>query len=113
MTDKIVVLSTCASKEEAEKIARMLVEKRLAACVNTLAGLRSTYWWQNAIEQSDEWLLIIKTRRDLVTELRAELEKSHSYDTPEVLAIPVVDGAERYLAWMERELAPREHESAG
>jgi periplasmic divalent cation tolerance protein len=106
MTDKIVVLSTCASAEEAEKIARKLVERRLAACVNVLAGARSIYHWRGAVEEASEWLLIIKSRRDLFDGLRAEIEKLHSYEVPEVLALAVVEGSRGYLGWMERELSP-------
>ena len=106
MTDKIVVFSTCASAEEAEAVARMLVERRLAACVNVMAGVRSVFHWKGAIEESSEWLLIIKSKRDLADELRAEIEKLHSYEVPEVLALAVVDGSPGYLGWMERELRP-------
>jgi periplasmic divalent cation tolerance protein len=110
MTDKIVVLCTCASSEEARRVARALVEKRLAACVNVLPGVRSVYRWkgadgQDAIEDEEEVLLFIKTSRALMEELRGEIERLHSYDVPEVIALPVVDGSERYLAWMNRELA--------
>ena len=104
MTDKIVVLSTCASADEAGKIARHLVEKRLAACVNILPGVRSIYHWQGAIEDAAEVQLIIKSRRELFEPLRLELEKMHSYEVPEVIALQIVDGAESYLGWMEREL---------
>lgn len=105
MTDKIVVLSTCASAEEAQRLARALVEKRLAACVNVLPGVRSVYRWQDAIEDQEELLLVIKTNRTLLEELRDEIERLHSYEVPEVIALPIVDGSERYLAWMTRELA--------
>ena len=104
MTDKIVVLSTCGSEEEAREIARGLVEKRLAACVNVTPGIRSIYHWQGAIEEDSEYLLAIKSRRDLFEQLRAQLEKAHSYDVPEVIALPVVDGSAAYLNWMDREL---------
>ena len=97
MTDKIVVLSTCASPEEAEKIARALVEKKLAACVNILPAVRSIYRWKGAIEDEQETLLLIKSSRALFGELRAEVQKLHSYEIPEVIAIPIVDGLERYL----------------
>jgi periplasmic divalent cation tolerance protein len=100
MTDKIVVLSTCASPEEAEKIARALVEKKLAACVNILPAVRSIYRWKNAIEDDQETLLLIKSSRALFNELRAEIERLHSYEVPEAIAIPIVDGMERYLEWM-------------
>lgn len=105
MTDKIVVLSTCASAEEARGVARAVVEKRLAACVNVIPAIRSVYWWKDAIEEEEEVLLVMKTSRALVAELQAEIERLHSYEVPEVIALPVVDGSERYLAWMNRELA--------
>ena len=105
MTDKIVVLSACASSEEAARIARGLVEKRLAACVNVLPGVRSIYRWKGAIEDESEVVLVIKSSRALFNQLRIELERMHSYEVPEAIAIPVVEGSEPYLAWMERELA--------
>jgi periplasmic divalent cation tolerance protein len=107
MTDKIVVLSACESPKEAHRLARALVEKRLAACVNIVPGVRSVYHWKDAVEESEEVLLVIKSSRSLLEELRGEIERLHSYDLPEVLAIPVVDGSEAYLAWLERELAHR------
>jgi periplasmic divalent cation tolerance protein len=108
MTDKIVVLSACDSEEQAARLARHLVELRLAACVNIVPGARSLYRWKGAIEDTTEWLLVIKSRRDLFSALRSEIAKMHSYEVPELLALPVVEGAESYLAWMDRELAPEE-----
>lgn len=105
VTDKIVVFSTCDSEEQAERIARALVEQRLAACVNIVPGARSIYRWKGQIEDAAEWLLIIKSRRDLMEQLRAAIGKIHSYEVPELLAVPVVDGSESYLAWVDRELA--------
>ena len=104
MTDKIVVLSTASSVAEAETIARRLVEERLAACVNVVTGVRSFYRWKGKIEDSGEWLLVIKSSRGRFEELRAALEKLHSYDVPEVIALPVVEGTKNYLNWMEGEL---------
>jgi periplasmic divalent cation tolerance protein len=104
MTDKIVVLSTCASVKEANRIASALVEKKLAACVNLVSGVRSVYRWKNKIEKSQEVLLVIKTSRALFENVRSQIEKLHSYEVPEVIAFPVVDGAEQYLDWMDREL---------
>jgi periplasmic divalent cation tolerance protein len=106
MTDKIVVLSTCDSEDEAAQVARALVEKRLAACVNIIAGARSIYRWKDSIEDSPEWLLVIKSRRGLFDSLCAEIAKLHTYEVPEVIALPVVEGSETYLAWLDRELAP-------
>lgn len=104
MTDKIVVFSTCDSEEQAGRIARELVEQKLAACVNILPGARSVYRWKGQMEDSAEWLLIIKSRRDLMDKLRAAIGKIHTYEVPELLAVPVVDGSENYLAWLDREL---------
>jgi periplasmic divalent cation tolerance protein len=105
MTDKIVVLSTVASAEDAQRVARALVEKKLAACVNVIPGIRSVYRWEDAIVDEEEVLLVIKSSRALIQELTDEIERLHSYEVPEVIALPVVEGAERYLAWMNRELA--------
>jgi periplasmic divalent cation tolerance protein len=107
VTDKIVVLSTCDSEEEAKRVAHHLVEQRLAACVNVLPGARSVYRWKDKIEEAAEFLLVIKSSRDLFPALRAELQKVHSYEVPEVIALPIVDGSERYLSWLDSELQPR------
>lgn len=105
MTDKIVVLSACGSVEEAQRIARALLEKRLAACVNVVPGVRSVYRWKDAIQEEEEVLLFIKTSGALLEELKGEIERLHSYQVPEVVALSIVDGAERYLSWMNGELA--------
>lgn len=104
MTDKIVVFSTASSAEEAEKIARGLVDGRLAACVNVVPGLRSYYRWRGKIEDSAEFLLVIKSTREHFEALRTLLEKLHSYEIPEVIAMPVLDGTQNYLNWMDGEL---------
>jgi periplasmic divalent cation tolerance protein len=106
MSDKIVVLSTCGSPQEAQRLAHALVEKRLAACVNIVSGIRSVYRWKDAIEDEEEVLLVIKTSRPLFEELRNEILRLHSYEVPEVIALEVVDGSEGYLAWLDRELRP-------
>jgi len=85
-------------------LARRLLEARLAACVNVLTQIRSFYRWQGKIEESVEWLLIIKTSRDLFEKVRTVLESAHSYELPEVLALPIVEGSPNYLAWLDREL---------
>src|SRR5438132_397991 len=104
MTDKIVVLTTCDSEKRAEKLARHLIDQQLAACVNILPKARSIYRWEGKVEDSPEWLLLIKSRRDLFAALRAEIGKVHTYDTPEVIALQVVDGSEAYLGWLDGQL---------
>ena len=104
MTDKIVVLTTCGSPDEAERVARHLVELRLAACVQITPGVRSFYHWKGGIADDAEIQLVIKSTRFLFAALCAELRKMHSYEVPEIIAVPVVDGAASYLEWMDREL---------
>jgi len=104
VTDKIVILSTCETEQQASSIARRLVEERLAACVSIVPGAKSIYRWKGAVEEAGEFILMIKSRRELFPQLRAELEKIHSYEVPEVIALPVVDGSEAYLGWLEREV---------
>ncbi|HWF07344.1 MAG TPA: divalent-cation tolerance protein CutA [Bryobacteraceae bacterium] len=106
MTDKIVVFNTCGSAAEAERLARSLVDRRLAACVNVISPVTSFYRWDGAITRDEEWLLVIKTSRPLFDALRAAIESAHSYELPEVIALPVIEGAEGYLAWLDRELPP-------
>lgn len=101
MTDKIVVLTTAGSDEEAQRIASHLVERWVAACVNIVPGVRSIYRWKGAVEDGQELLLVIKTRRDLLKRLEAELRTVHSYEVPELLALPVVEGLESYLDWID------------
>ena len=106
MTDSIVILSTCESAEEGERIARALLADRLAACVNVLPGVRSFYRWKGRVEDSAECLLVIKSSRPLFGALRAAIEKAHSYEVPEVIALPIVDGAPNYLNWIHESLQP-------
>lgn len=96
-----VVLVTCGSAGEAERIARAVVKKRLAACVNRLqAPVRSVYWWKGRVQRSTEHLLLIKTQARLLRELRSEVLRLHAYELPEFIALPIVGGAPRYLDWM-------------
>ncbi len=107
MTDKVVVLVTCGTSDEAERIAKALVEKRLAACVNN-TGVRSIYRWEGKVQDGHEHLLIIKTSRERFAALRAEIEGLHSYTVPEIIALPIVEGADPYLNWIEESVTPPE-----
>jgi len=104
MTDKIVVLSASGSEDEARKIARHLVETRVAACVNVIPGVYSVFHWEGKVDEASEWMLVIKSTRGCLESLKAELRKVHSYLIPEVVAVPIVDGSPDYLAWVEREV---------
>jgi len=101
MPDKIVILSTCASEEESNKLAHLLVDGRLAACVNVIPQVRSYYRWQGEVETSHEWLLLIKTSRERFAAVRAALEQAHSYEVPEIVALPIVEGSPAYLSWID------------
>jgi periplasmic divalent cation tolerance protein len=100
MTDKKLVLSTCGSIDEARKLARALVEKQLAACVNIVPQIESVYYWKGKVETSTEFLLLIKTTAGAFDELREVLTELHSYDLPECIEIPIEDGSAAYLAWI-------------
>ncbi|HWF13241.1 MAG TPA: divalent-cation tolerance protein CutA [Candidatus Acidoferrales bacterium] len=102
MTDKLVVLVTCGSTAEAKRIACAVVEARLAACVNILPGtVSSIYRWKGKVETARERLLLIKTSRKHLTKLQAAVERLHSYDVPEFLALPIATGSRKYLRWMD------------
>jgi periplasmic divalent cation tolerance protein len=105
MTDTIQVVTATSSKEEAEKIARALVERRLAACVQVAGPVTSTYHWQGRIESAQEFLCIIKTRQSHYLALEDAIRELHSYEVPEILALEVSAGNRDYLNWLRDELA--------
>jgi periplasmic divalent cation tolerance protein len=101
MTDKIVVLVTCGSKKEARKIAQALVQRRLAACVQEIGvPVRSMYRWKGRVESANEVLLLIKTSRKRFSAVSTLVEKLHSYDVPEIIALNIADGSREYLDWI-------------
>mgnify|MGYP001563563255 CR=1 FL=1 len=100
MKKYIIILSTAASRKEAVKIANILLKKKLCACVNIIDGLDSIYRWKGKVERSKENLLIIKTTKGMFEKVEKEIVKNHSYDTPEIIAMPVVTGNKRYLGWI-------------
>jgi periplasmic divalent cation tolerance protein len=103
MTGVIIILVTAGSEEEAEKIARALVAERLAACVNIVSPIRSIYRWEGKVQDDREWLLVVKTRQSHFAAVEARVKALHSYQVPEVIALPVVDGSEKYLGWIKGE----------
>lgn len=100
MTDKIIILVTAGSREESEKIARLLVESRLAACVNITQPVQSTYRWEGKVASDQEHQLFIKSTRELFPEIQAAITRIHSYQTPEIICLPIIDGSPGYLQWI-------------
>lgn len=102
--DHIVVFITAGDSEEAGRIARGLLEQRLAACVNIVGGVDSRYWWRGQLDEAKESLLIVKTKGRLLPEVMASVKKLHSYEVPEIIALPVIGGSDEYLDWLDREV---------
>lgn len=100
MTETIQVVTTVDSQQDAQRIANVLVERRLAGCVQVVGPITSTYRWEDAIETDEEWLCLIKTSATHYPALERELEEIHPYDVPEILAVPVVQGSPAYLDWL-------------
>jgi periplasmic divalent cation tolerance protein len=104
MSGNAVVFCTAGSESEASLIARALVERRLAACVNVLPGISSTYRWQGAVKTDAEWMIIVKTRRDRFEEVSRAIRELHSYEVPEIVMLDIADGDAAYLAWIDASL---------
>ena len=100
----IQIITTTAQRADAEKIAEALVEKRLAACVQIIGPIRSIYRWKGNIEREEEWQCQIKTRLDLFTEAEQAIRAIHPYETPEIIALPIITGSLNYLEWLREEL---------
>ena len=103
MTPAIVVLVTAGSEQEAETIATALLEERLAACVNVTSPVRSLYRWEGRIADDREWQMVIKTQARLFDALAARVRALHSYDVPEIIALPVLAGTTDYVDWIQNE----------
>lgn len=98
--EPIVVFVTCVSAQEAQRIARVLVQKKLAACVHIGTPVKSIYRWKGKIESASEILMLIKTKRSKFAALEKEVRRLHSYDTPEIIALPILAGSKAYLKWL-------------
>lgn len=105
MTDKKIVLTTAGTREEALKIGRALVEKRLAACVNVVGPIESVYRWKGAVETAQEWLLVVKTTASAFDQVREAIRELHSYELPECVSLPIEGGSEEYLGWIGESVA--------
>ena len=104
MTDYIQVMTTVENKSDAEKIAKHLVEEKIAACVQILGPLQSYFQWQGKLDRADEYLCLIKSRDDLFHEIEAAIKILHPYEVPEIIALPINRGSSDYLNWMAAEL---------
>jgi periplasmic divalent cation tolerance protein len=104
MFEHLVVLMTAGSQEEAEGIAGALVGERLAACVNVMPGVTSVYRWEGEVKRDSEWLLIAKSRGDVLDALVRRVQALHSYDVPEIIALPLVGGSETYVRWIDSQV---------
>jgi periplasmic divalent cation tolerance protein len=98
--EALLVLTTCDSAANAAALAEHLVGRHLAACVNTLGPVQSTYWWQDGLERATEALLLIKTTAARYTEVEAAIRERSGYELPEVIAVPIAQGLDRYLDWV-------------
>ncbi len=100
MEDIIVVMVTAATESHGLEIGRSLIEEKLAACVNLIKGLRSLYMWEGRLSDDQEILMLIKTRRSLFPKLKDRVIELHTYEVPEIIALPVVEGSSSYLKWV-------------
>lgn len=107
MSEKKIVITTAGSREEAEKIAHALVERRLAACANILGPIHSVYRWQGKVESADEHLLIIKTTAALFDAVSKAIRELHSYELPECIQLAIEGGSAEYLRWIEESVGGR------
>ena len=105
MNPYIIVIATTASKQEAENIAQHLLQERLIACANITGPVSSLFHWNDKLEKAEEHLVFMKTRKDLFEKLSETVKKLHSYEVPEIIALPIVDGSKEYLAWLDSCLA--------
>jgi periplasmic divalent cation tolerance protein len=98
------VFITTANAEEAQRIAGLLLEERKAACINIVPKVSSLFWWQGKLESAEESLLIVKTRASVLDEVVGLVKEHHSYEVPEVIALPIIGGSQDYLEWMDKEI---------
>lgn len=110
MSKQVVVLITTGSKEEAERIANALVAEMMAACVNVIPGVTSVYRWEGEVQRAQEWLLVAKSRIEVLNDVIRRVKALHSYDLPEIIALPLAGGSDSYLRWIDNEVHGRWHD---
>ena len=103
MTDYVQLLTTVDSAEDAERLGRSVVSARLAACVQIVGPIRSLYWWEDKVDDAQEWQLLAKTTSECLPKLERHIKANHSYDTPEIIATPITWGSQEYLGWVSAE----------
>ncbi|MCX8035730.1 MAG: divalent-cation tolerance protein CutA [Candidatus Sumerlaeia bacterium] len=103
MADYMQVTTTTETREQAGQIARGVVERRLAACAQIIGPITSTYWWKGRVETSDEWMVVMKTRAALLPQLQEAIRSLHTYEVPEIVAVPIAAGNPAYLQWLTEE----------
>jgi periplasmic divalent cation tolerance protein len=106
MKSYIQISTTTETKEQAKKIAQYLVEQKMAACAQITGPIKSIYRWKGKVENTQEWLCLIKTRDDLFAKVEVAIKKLHPYETPEIIAVPISQGSNEYLSWLDDELSP-------
>ena len=104
MPKQVVVLITTGSKEEADRIANTLVAEMMAACVNVIPGVTSVYRWEGEVQRAQEWLLVVKSRIEVLDDVIRRVKALHSYDEPEIIALPLAGGSDSYLRWIDNEV---------
>ena len=107
LSDYIVILVTCKDKQEAEKISQQLLNERLIACANIVSPVTSFFYWMGKTDVAEECLVVMKSRGDLFGQVAERVKRLHSYEVPEVLALPLVDASKAYLDWMSVVLKPK------
>jgi periplasmic divalent cation tolerance protein len=104
MSKFIKIITTVEKIQDAERIVKNLLEKRLAGCTQIIGPIKSTYWWKGNIETSQEYLVFIKSRQGLYEEIENSIKENHPYETPEIICIPILMGSKEYFQWLEDEL---------
>ena len=104
-SEYVQVFTTCGNKQDAEMISKHLVEQKLAACVQVIGPVSSTYWWEGKVENAEEWLCIIKSRKRFFRKIRDVIHAVHSYEVPEITAVSFVGISEDYSKWLENAIA--------